>query len=160
MSLANEYNQAAGIQAVNPSTVMRELMDNVDVTRNIVYVLCAVILIMNLFIVSVITMLNMYDTKKDIELFRLIGVSKGRIKAVIYIQNLIVLFASVIFGFALSRVSMIAVGSITEAMGIVLDTGKLYALEYGIAGVVAVTAFLPLYIAVQRVFAGRVIDEK
>ena len=160
MSLADEYNKTAGMQAVNPSAVMRELMNNVDTTKNIVYILCAIILIMNLFIISVITMLNMYDVKKDIELLRLIGVSKGRIEAVVYIQTLIILCVSLLAGLGLSRLFMTMIGTFTQSMGIVLDTGKFYGLEFAIAGVIAATAFLPVFIAVKRVFAGRIIDEK
>ena len=160
MSLSAEYNKIPGMQAVNPSSVLRELMDNVDTTKNIVYVLCGIILIMNLFIISVITMLNMYDVKKDIELLRLIGVSKGRIEAVVYLQNLFVLTVSLLAGFGLSRLFLNIVGGITQNMGIVFDAARFYSLELAIMGAVAVTVFLPLIVAVKSVFAGRIIDEK
>jgi len=160
MSLAGEYNKTAGMQAVNPSVVMRALMNNVDVTKNIVYVLCAVILTMNLFIISVITMLNMYDVKKDVELLRLIGVSKGRIEAVVYVQNLIMLCVSILFGLGISRFLMAVVDTVTRSMGIVLDTAKFYGLEAAIASGIVLTAFLPVFIAVKKIFAGRIIDEK
>ena len=160
MSIAGEYNKTAGMQAVNPSAVMRELMNNVDTTTNIVYILCVIILIMNLFVISVITMLNMYDVKKDIELLRLIGVSKGRIETVVYLQNAIVLCASIITGLGLSKLFMSMIGTFAQSMGIVLDAVRFYGLEFAIAGVIAATAFLPVFIAVKRVFAGRIVDEK
>jgi len=160
MSFAGEYNNTPGLQAVNPSEVMRELINNVDMTRNIVYVLCGIILIMNLFIISIITMLNMYDVKKDIILLRLIGVLKGRIKAIVYIQNLIVAVISSLIGLLLSRILMNVIGVITQNMGIVLDTGKFYDLELLIIALVLVMTFLPIIIAINRIFAGKIIDEK
>ena len=159
-SLCADYNRAAGMQAVNPSAVMRELLDNVDMTKNIVYLLCGIILAMNLFIISVITMLNMYDIKKDIILLRLIGISKGRIEAIVYIQCLFISVISALCGFALSRIAMPIIGSIAADMGIVLNTMKIYSLEFAIVCAVIVMVFLPMIIAIKRVFKGRLIDEK
>lgn len=158
-ALSDEYNQIAGMQAINPSTVMRELMNNVDLSKNIVYVLCTVILVMNLFIISVITMVNMYDIKKDIILLRLIGVSKTRIEAIVYMQSLVNSVISVVTGFALSRVLMKIVGGITENMGIVLNTNKFYKLELLIIAVVIVMIFLPIIISVKKIFMERITNE-
>lgn len=160
MSLAKEYNNKPGMQAVNPSAVMRDLMENIDLTKNIVYLLCGIVLVMNLFVVCVITMLNMYDIKKDIGLFRLIGVSKRRIETVIYTQSLIVSLVAVAAGFALSRVSMPVIGRVTASMGIVLDGGKLYGTELVIVLAVVCMAFVPMLFAVKKIFKGGIIDEQ
>lgn len=160
MSLADEYNKTAGMQSVNPSTVMRELINNIDLTKNIVYVLCGIILVMNLFVICVITMLNMYDIRKDIYLLRLIGVSKKRIETIVYIQNLIISVTAVLIGFLLSRVSMSFVKSITENIGVVLNANKFYTPELVIIFAVVVMTFIPMMIAVKRTFRGGVADEK
>ncbi|MBR2697965.1 MAG: hypothetical protein IKE76_05165, partial [Clostridia bacterium] len=77
-ALMNYYGDSTDYLAINPNTVLREVMDNVDLSRRIVYILCAVILVMNLFVVSVIALLNMYDSRREIALMRLIGVSMGK----------------------------------------------------------------------------------
>jgi len=158
-SLSDEYNQMSGMQAINPSAVMRELMNNVDLSRNIVYVLCAIILVMNLFIIYVITMVNMYDIKKDIILLRLIGVAKARIEAIVYIQSLVISVVSVIIGFLISRVLMLIIGGITQNMGIVLNTSKFYNFELLIITLIIVMIFLPIIISVKRIFMERIVNE-
>ena len=45
-------------------------------------------------------------------------------------------------------------------MGIALDTGKFYGLEFAIIGVVAAMALLPIIIAVEKAFADGIADEK
>jgi len=157
--LSDEYNKIAGMQAVNPSAVMRELMTNIDLSKNIVYILCGIILIMNLFIICVITMLNMADIKKDIILLRLIGVSKTRIKAIIYIQNSINSGFSVIIGFIVSRLLMLLIGGITQNMGIVLNTNKFYNFEFVITFIVVVTIFVPIIISIKKIFMEGILNE-
>ena len=44
---------------------------------------------MNLFVVSVIALLNMYDSRREIALMRLIGIGMGRINRLYLIQNAI-----------------------------------------------------------------------
>jgi len=159
-SLSAEYNKIPGMQAINPSVVMRELMNNVDLTKNIVYVLCAVILIMNLFIICIITMLNMYDIKKDIVMLRLIGVSKMRIEMIIYIQSLIISVISVLLGLGLSRILLKIIGYITQSMGIVLDINKFYGFELIIIGIIILMTFFPIIISVKKIFMEKIYDEK
>ena len=53
---------------ITPAEVIREIISNVDLSRKIVYALCVIILIMNVFVISTITILNMYDSQKDIAL--------------------------------------------------------------------------------------------
>ena len=158
-AVSDEYNQIAGMQAINPSTVMRELMNNVDLSKNIVYVLCTVILVMNLFIISVITMVNMYDIKKEIILLRLIGVSKARIEAIVYMQSFVNSIVSVIAGFIVSRLLMKIIGGITQTMGIVLNTNRFYTFELLIIAVVIVMIFMPIIISVKKIFMERIVNE-
>ena len=52
-------------------SVMRDVLNDADDTKYIVFVLCAVILVMNVMIISIITLLNMYHSAKEISLMRL-----------------------------------------------------------------------------------------
>ena len=66
----SEYSEKGSLLVINPSEVLREVLENVDMSSKIVYILCVIILVMNIFIISVITLLNMYDSKKEISLIK------------------------------------------------------------------------------------------
>ena len=86
-AVKTEYGADSKLLVINPSEVLREVLENVDMSSKIVYILCVIILIMNIFIISVITLLNMYDSKKEIALMRLIGIGMSRINLLYILQN-------------------------------------------------------------------------
>ena len=99
MQLANEYNgkiitdcegKSYTLQAIEPMAVVRDVLEDADNTKYIVFVLCAVILVMNIMIISIITLLNTYHSAKEIALMRLIGISMKRINLLYIIQNNII----------------------------------------------------------------------
>ena len=61
--LLDAYSGDASLLCINPSTVLREVLEQVDTSSKIVYALCAVVLLMNIVVISVITLLNMYDAQ-------------------------------------------------------------------------------------------------
>lgn len=141
--LSAEYGENSKLLVINPSEVLREVLENVDMSTQIVYILCIIILIMNIFIISVITLLNMYDSKKEIALMRLIGIGMNKINLVYIIQNGIIGFISTILAFICSRLCLMLMGGYVASMGIVLDTAKIYPLEIAIMSVVFVISVLP-----------------
>ena len=141
--ISSEYGENSKLLVINPSEVLREVLENVDMSTQIVYILCIIILIMNIFIISVITLLNMYDSKKEIALMRLIGIGMKKINFVYIIQNGIIGFISTILAFICSRLCLMLMGGYVASMGIVLDTAKIYPLEIAIMAVVFVISVLP-----------------
>lgn len=141
--LSSEYGENSKLLVINPSEVLREVLENVDMSTQIVYILCLIILIMNIFIISVITLLNMYDSKKEIALMRLIGIGMNKINLVYIIQNSIIGFISTILAFVFSRICIMLMGGYVASMGIVLDVAKIYPLEIAIMAVVFVISVLP-----------------
>ena len=144
--LSAEYGENSKLLVINPSEVLREVLENVDMSTTIVYILCIIILIMNIFIISVITLLNMYDSKKEIALMRLIGIGMNKINLVYIIQNGIIGLISTILAFACSRLCLVLMGGYVASMGIVLDTAKIYPVELVIMAVVFVISVLPTVI--------------
>ena len=144
--LSAEYGENSKLLVINPSEVLREVLENVDMSTTIVYILCIIILIMNIFIISVITLLNMYDSKKEIALMRLIGIGMNKINLVYIIQNGIIGLISTILAFAASRLCLVLMGGYVSSMGIVLDTAKIYPVELMIMAVVFVISVLPTVI--------------
>ena len=150
--LTSELNKTAGIQAVNPTTVIRNVMENIDLSKQIVYILCFVIGIMAFMIIYIISLLNMHDSKKDIKLMRLLGISKGKINGILVIQNLTITLVSILFSVVLCRILLFAVNGFTSSMGIVINHMKVYNAEYVIILAIINLSLIPSFIANVKSF--------
>ena len=121
-------------------------MDNVDLSSKIVYILCVIILVMNVFIISVITLLNMYDSKKEIALMRLIGIGMNKINLLYVIENAFIGACSTILAFLCSRLCLGFMRSYVATMGIILDATNFYPFEALIMAVIFLISVLPTVI--------------
>ncbi len=142
-AVKNEYGADAKLLVINPSEVLREVLENVDMSSKIVYILCIIILIMNIFIISVITLLNMYDSKKEISLMRLIGIGMSKINMLYILQNGIIGLISTVLAFATSRLCLILMGEFVASMGIILNSSKIYPLELAIMALIFTISVIP-----------------
>lgn len=134
------------LQAIEPMSVVRDVLNDADDTKYIVFILCAVILIMNIMIISIITLLNMYHSAEEISLMRLIGISMKKINLLYIIQNSIMGIVSVILAFGVSRLCMTLMNGYVESMGVVLNMGKVYPLEFVILLAVFFISVIPTVI--------------
>ena len=134
------------LQAIEPMSIVRDVLNDADDTKYIVFVLCAVILIMNIMIISIITLLNMYHSAKEISLMRLIGISMKKINLLYIIQNSIMGLVSVLLAFGVSRICMSLMNDYVESMGVVLNMAKVYPAEFLILLGVFVISVLPTVI--------------
>lgn len=145
-AIKKQYSEDASLLVINPSEVLREVLENVDMSSQIVYIMCIIILIMNIFIISVITLLNMYDSKNEISLMRLIGIGMKKINMLYIIQNAIIGFISTVLAFLCSRICLLLMGDYVSSMGIVLNVKQVYSMEIIIMLVVFVISVLPTII--------------
>ena len=152
--LMSAYGSRSEYLIINPNTVLREVMDNVDLSRRIVYLLCGVILVMNLFVVSVIALLSLYDARREIALMRLIGISMGRINRLYLIQNALTGVIAMALALGLSRLCLLAMRGFVAGMGIVLNAWRVYPKEWLILLAVFLLSVAPTLIATARM-AGR-----
>ena len=138
MQLVNEYNgkiitNTNGdnyvLQAIEPMNIVRDVLNEADDTKYIVYVLCGVILLMNIIIISIITLLNMYHSTKEIKLMRLIGISMNKINLVYLIQNSLIGIISSLLAIGLSKVCLIFMNDYVASMGVVLNITKIFPAE-------------------------------
>ena len=134
------------LQAIEPMSVVRDILNDADDTKYIVFVLCAVILVMNIMVISIITLLNMYHSAIEISLMRLIGVSMKKINLLYIIQNSLMGFLSIILAFIISRVLMLFMNDYVENMGVVLNMTTVYPLELVILLGVFLISVLPTVI--------------
>lgn len=144
--LTAEDGDSFTLQAIEPMAVVRGVLNDADDTKYIVFVLCAVILIMNIMIISIITLLNMYHSAKEISLMRLIGISMKKINLLYIIQNSIMGLCSVVLAFIVSRLLMLLMNDYVESMGVVLNMAKVYPLEFVILLAVFLISVLPTVI--------------
>ena len=144
--IIDEEGDSFTLQAIEPMSVMRDVLNEADDTKYIVFVLCAVILIMNIMIISIITLLNMYHSAKEISLMRLIGISMQRINLLYVIENSIMGLAAVILAFITSRLCMSLMNDYVESMGVVLNMSKVYPIEFLILLAVFLISVLPTVI--------------
>ena len=131
------------LQAIEPMSIVRDVLNDADDTKYIVFVLSAVILIMNIMIISIITLLNMYHSAKEISLMRLIGISMKKINLLYIIQNSIMGLVSVLLAFGVSRICMSLMNGYVESMGVVLNMSKVYPMEFIILLAVFIISVLP-----------------
>ena len=155
MQLVNEYDgkiitsddgDSHTLQAIEPMATVRDVLNDADDTKYIVFVLCAVILVMNIMIISIITLLNMYHSAKEISLMRLIGISMKRINLLYIIQNGIMGLCSVILAFITSRACMFLMNDYVESMGVVLNMSKVYPMEFVILIAIFAISVIPTVI--------------
>ena len=154
MQLTEEYDgkiiqsedHSATLQAIEPMGVVRDVLNDADDTKYIVFVLCAVILVMNIMIISIITLLNMYHSAKEISLMRLIGISMEKINLLYIIQNGIMGLCAVILAFGVSRGCMWLMNDYVQSMGVVLNLSKVYPAEFVVLLAVFVISVLPTVI--------------
>lgn len=155
MQLTTEYNgmvttdcedKTYTLQAIEPMAVVRDVLDDADNTKYIVFVLCAVILVMNIMVISIITLLNTYHSAKEIALMRLIGISMKRINLLYIVQNSIIGLVATFLAFGLSRLCLLAMGDYVADMGVVLNMSKVYPMELIILVAIFVISVLPTLI--------------
>ena len=148
--LTNAYSGRSEYLVINPNTMLREVLDNVDLSRRIVYLLCAVILVMNLFVVSVIALLSLYDARREIAIMRLIGISMGSIDRLYLIQNALTGLLAMALSLGLSHLCLALMRDFVAGMGIVLNATRIYPFEWAILFAVFLLSILPTSIATRR----------
>lgn len=127
--ITTEDGDTFTLQAIEPMQIVRDVLNEADDTKYIVFVLCAVILIMNVMIISIITLLNMYHSAKEISLMRLIGISMKKINLVYIIQNSIIGLISTSLAFGVSRLCLLLMNDYVASMGVVLNIGLVFGPE-------------------------------
>lgn len=156
IQLVNKYdgkifNVAGGesftLQAIEPMDTVRGVLEEADTTKYIVFVLCAIIILMNIMIISIITLLNAYHSAKEIALMRLIGISMRRINLLYVIQNGIIGLISIALAFGVSRICLLFMQDYVSSMGVVLNLGRVYPLEWVILLAIFAISVIPTIIS-------------
>ena len=155
MALVSEYDDqiffdadgdSCTLQAIEPMSTVRGVLEDTDNTKYIVFALCGIILLMNIMVISIITLLNMYNSAKEIALMRLIGIRMEKINLLYIIQNAMIGLISTVLALGFSKLCLYFAGDYVASMGVVLNIGKTYPAEWGILALVFVISVLPTVI--------------
>ena len=149
-TLTAAYSDNSDYLVINPNTVLREVLENVDMSRRIVYILCAVILIMNVFVITLIALLSAYDSRSEISLMRLIGVSMGKINLLYLIENAVAGALALALSLLAVHGCLLGIRSFVAGMGIVLNAAKIYPAEWAVLLLVFAVSILPTSIMTLR----------
>ena len=160
LTLIDDVNKLPGVLAVNPSTVLRSLIESIDTTTVIVYVLCAIIAVMSFIIIYMINLMIMQDLRKDIVLMRLLGLKRRIITEIVLIQNALTSLIAMILSFAFTRIALVFANNVTLKMGVVMNYRKVYSGEYVILVAVFVISMIPTIFGLFKVFRKELGDEK
>lgn len=160
LTLIDDVNKLPGVLAVNPSTVLRNLMESIDTTTVIVYVLCTIIAVMSFIIIYMINLMIMQDLRKDIVLMRLLGLKRKIITEIVLIQNALTSLIAMILSFVFTRVALVFANDVTVKMGVVMNYRKVYSGEYVILIAVFVISMIPTIFGLLKVFRRELGDEK
>jgi putative ABC transport system permease protein len=144
--ISTDNGDSYSLQAIEPMSVIRDVLSDADDTKYIVFVLCAIILVMNIMVISIITLLNMYHSAKEISLMRLIGISMKKINLLYIIQNGLMGLCSILLAFGVSRLCMLFMNDYVESMGVVLNMAKFYPMEFLILLSVFLISIIPTVI--------------
>lgn len=154
MKICNEYNgktvDGITLQAIEPMSVVRDVLNDTDNTKYIVYVLCGVILVMNLLVITVVTILNMFFSRKEIETMRLIGISRHKINLLYLIENGLTGLCSCFGAFLFGHIGLSVMSGYVADMGVVLDNWKVYPFEIVLLGVILLISIVPTIIYTQK----------
>ena len=153
-ALTEAYSQDASLLVINPATVLREVLDNVDLSARIVYILSGVILAMNLLVVVMIALLNLYDARSEIALMRLIGIGMGRITRLYALENCLTGLLGALLALLGSVLGLHLAGELAASMGIVLNAWRVYPAEWAVLAAVFALSVVPT-IVLTHVMARR-----
>ena len=142
-ALTEAYSQDSSLLVINPASVLREVLDNVDFSSRIVYILSLIILLMNLLVVVVIALLNLYDARQEIALMRLIGIGMGRVRRLFILESCLTGLVGVLLALLGSMLGLHLAGGLAASMGVVLNAWIVYPSQWAILAAVFLISLVP-----------------
>ena len=150
--IMNEYSKQNGIQAIMPTAVLRESLQSIDMSKQIVFALTSIIFVMSVLLLFIITLLTAQDLRNDIRLMRFLGISGIRIKSIFLLQSAIISAISLTIAFFVSHLSLQYINNISTGYGIVINPAKIYTNEYYVMAIMFIVTLLPIIIYMSRFF--------
>lgn len=158
--ITSEFNGKIEYQAVHPTAVMRKLTTNIDLSKQVAFLLCGIILILAFIIVCIMTLLMLDSLKKEVRTLRYIGLNGSIISRYVIYQSLILGLFSIGLSRLLSLGVLYVANLLSSTMGIVLNVNKIYPIEFGIALIILIICLSPVTIYLNKMFKEVLSNEK
>ncbi len=159
--LVAAYKEIPGVQAINPASVLRELLGNLTLGRDILYALAAVIMFMAAMVIYVTTAFFVEDSKKDILVMRLVGLKRKTIISLFVPQTVSLAAVSMAISFFLSYLALLLINRFTAVnFGLVVDSAQRYPGEALILLVVFVIIVVSALLSIAPVYRHDPLEER
>ncbi len=142
-TLEIEYSNNEAIQVINTTGVLRKLMENVDLSKQVAYLLCTIILILSAILIVVMSFLMMLSLNKDVEILKFLGMKENKTGVFIIGQGAILSLTGIIIGICVSRGFLVVANKVSVNLGIVLDMSKFYKEEILVLALVLIITTVP-----------------
>ncbi len=151
--LVATFSAVPGVQVASPTVVLRQLLSSLSLGQDILYLLAGVIVLMAVLVVYVTTAASVQDSRRDIQIMRLVGIRRSTIIKMLLLQTLLVTLAGLLLAGG-ATVGLLALINATtsNSFGIIIDPLRHYAGELGLLGgilllnlMAALLSILPLY---------------
>jgi putative ABC transport system permease protein len=156
MMVANElltkYKDDTIAQAVNPTATVRQLMTNIDLSKQVAQLLCYIIIALSLIMIAIMTVLMFESTKKDVQTLRFIGLSRLNIIKFVFYQNIFLVLVGVVISLGLSRFALQTANTISSKMGIIIDPSKFYVDQWYVLAVIVGLCLIPVVFQLRKLF--------
>lgn len=149
-SLSEDVN----IQAVNTTKILRKLVGNIDMSKQVALLLCGIIVVLASLLTCIMSFLMLINCKKDIKLLKFLGMKNSKIYKYVVGQVIILIGISITISLLINRIALTLVNNISSSLGIVLDLTKAYPKEFYIifvyVGVIILSTVIYSYIRVKK----------
>ena len=142
-SLETEYSNNSVLQIINTTSVLRKLMANIDLSKQVAYLLCTIILILSAILIIVMSFLMMLGLNKDVETLKFLGMKKSKTAVFIIGQGAILSLVGIGIGICLSRGFLVVANKVSTNLGIVLDISRFYKEEIIVLVLALVITIVP-----------------
>lgn len=155
--ISMKYNEDdMNTQAINPTRTMRNLMENIDLSKQVAMLLGGIVIVLAFIIISIMTFLMLESISKEIKILRFIGMNRKLIYKYIYYQTAIQVSLGVIISVFFSRFVLVLANKISSNLGIVIAVDRFYGMEIVTILAVIVICVIPTIIYIMRKREGEI----
>lgn len=158
LSVANDIettiNNDLGVQAINTTKVLRKLIGNIDLSKQVALLLCGIIILLATILTCVMSFLMLTNSKKDIDLLTFLGMTKRKIYTFVISQVVVLISLSIVTSLLINKFVLGLTNNISSKLGIILDITKIYPQELYITliymAIIIVSTIIYTYVNVKK----------
>ena len=113
--LTNELGKDTMIQAINPTAVLRKLLNTLDVGGIIVTVVAAIAVVLSIIMLFTTMLSSSLEKIKDLSILRALGANRKTVFAIILLEALIIAIIGAVIGFVIAHLSIGILGMYTAS---------------------------------------------